>query len=77
MLNLSKSKYCALWQCPKILWLRKYKPEQEKADESAQAHMEAGSEVGELARGIFGEYVDVTEHTDVRDDLQHLPHFSV
>jgi len=72
MLNLSKSKYCALWQCPKILWLRKYKPEQEKADESAQAHMEAGSEVGELARGIFGEYVDVTEHTGDRIDLSRM-----
>ena len=27
MVNLSKSKYCALWQCPKMLWLRKYSEE--------------------------------------------------
>ena len=72
MLNLSKSKYCALWQCPKILWLRKYKPDQEKADESAQAHMEAGSEVGALARGLFGEYVDVTEYTGDMIDLSRM-----
>ena len=26
-LHLSKSKYCALWQCPKLAWLKKYKPE--------------------------------------------------
>ena len=24
---LSKSKYCKCVQCPKILWLKKYKPE--------------------------------------------------
>ncbi len=28
MIYLSKSKYCALWQCPKLAWLRKYKPEE-------------------------------------------------
>ena len=28
MLYLSKSKYCGLWQCPKIAWLKKYKPEE-------------------------------------------------
>ena len=27
MIYLSKSKYCGLWQCPKIAWLKKYKPE--------------------------------------------------
>lgn len=32
MVNLSKSKYCALWQCPKMLWLRKYKPELAEVD---------------------------------------------
>ena len=30
MLYLSKSKYCGLWQCPKIAWLRKFKPDQLK-----------------------------------------------
>ena len=24
MIYLSKSKYCGLWQCPKIAWMRKY-----------------------------------------------------
>ena len=27
-MNFSKSKYCGLWQCPKIAWLKKYKPEE-------------------------------------------------
>ena len=29
----SKSKYCGLWQCPKIAWLKKYKPEEYIIDE--------------------------------------------
>ena len=28
MVYLSKSKYCGLWQCPKIAWMKKYKPEE-------------------------------------------------
>ena len=28
MVYLSKSKYCRLWQCPKIAWMKKYKPEE-------------------------------------------------
>ena len=30
MVHPSKSKYCGLWQCPKIAWLKKYKPEEIK-----------------------------------------------
>ena len=60
MLYLSKSKYCGLWQCPKIAWLRKYKPEEFREDDSALSRMETGQEVGALARGLFGTYTDVT-----------------
>ena len=72
MLNLSKSKYCALWQCPKILWLEKYKPEQAQINESAESRMEMGSEVGVLARGIFGEHVDVTDHNGDSVDISKM-----
>lgn len=55
MVYLSKSKYCGLWQCPKIAWLRKYKPETSRLDDSVLARMEAGNEVGALARSLsFG-----------------------
>ena len=37
MISLSKSKYCGLWQCPKIAWLRKFKPEEYTVDVSARA----------------------------------------
>ena len=59
-MHLSKSKYCAFWQCLKMAWLNKYKPEERIVDDSVTARMEAGTEVGELARSLFGEYVDIT-----------------
>lgn len=49
MIYLSKSKYCGLWQCPKIAWLRKYKPEEWVLDDGTLARMDAGNEVGDLA----------------------------
>lgn len=72
MLYLSKSKYCSLWQCPKILWMNKYKPEELVLDSSALARMEAGNEVGDLAMGLFGDYVEVTAYKGERLDLQKM-----
>lgn len=57
--NFSKSKYCKGWQCPKILWLERYRPSEQK-EESVSTRMEAGNEVGRYARELFGEYIDVT-----------------
>ena len=71
-MHLSKSKYCAFWQCPKMAWLNKYKPEERIIDASVTARMEAGTEVGELARGLFGKYVDVTIQQDDRLDLSAM-----
>lgn len=69
-LNFSKSKYCGLWQCPKIAWLAKHKPEERKIDASTLARMEKGNEVGDLAMGLFGDYVEVTaKRPDGRLDL--------
>lgn len=56
----SKSKYCSFWQCPKIVWLDKYKPEEKEVDESALGRMKSGNEVGDLAMGLFGDYTEVT-----------------
>lgn len=69
MIYLSKSKYCGIWQCPKIAWMRKYKPEELVIDDSLTSRMDAGREVGELARGLFGSYVDVTSYTDEKLDI--------
>ena len=59
--HFSKSKYCRLWQCPKMLWMDKYKPEEKAEDATDDYRMEAGTEVGKLARELFGKPVDVTE----------------
>ena len=60
MFYFSKSKYCNFRKCPKFAWLQKYKPEEQTADESSEARMIAGNEVGDLAMGIFGDYAEVT-----------------
>lgn len=69
MLYLSKSKYCGLWQCPKITWLQKYKPEEFVMDETALHRMEAGNEVGDLAMGLFGSYVETTTYKGEKLDI--------
>ena len=60
MKGLSKSRYTAFCQCPKNLWLKVYKPEEAPVDEALQARFEQGNEVGDLAMGLFGPYVEVT-----------------
>lgn len=72
MLHLSKSKYCGLWQCPKIAWMREYMPEEAVVDEGVLARMEAGNEVGDLARGLFGDYVNVTAYNEEKLDLSQM-----
>lgn len=59
-MNFSKSKYCAFWQCPKLCWLNKNKPELREDDPSAQQRFEEGTRVGKEARRLFGKFVDVT-----------------
>ena len=49
-MNLSKSLYTIAIQCPKALWLKKYKPEVlTPTDEFSQAKFNTGHMVGELA----------------------------
>lgn len=73
--HLSKSKYCKAKQCNKIFWLDKYKPEcaEQTASESA---LENGTEVGELARGLFGEYINIEFQSDlskmIEQTKQHI-----
>ena len=53
--DLSKSKYCKGIQCPKILWLDAYKPE-EAENVLSETVMANGNLVGDLARRYFGAY---------------------
>lgn len=58
MKGLSKSRYTTFCQCPKALWLKVHNPL--PADPTLQARFDTGNEVGDLAMGLFGGYVDVT-----------------
>ena len=60
MPGLSKSTYTKFCQCDKMLWLKTFKPDLEEKDESAEERYETGHKVGDLAKGLFGPYVDVT-----------------
>lgn len=63
--RLSKSRYTTYCQCPKALWLKVYKPDEATVDASVEARFESGNEVGDLAMGLFGPYVEVTtKHED-------------
>ena len=60
-MGLSKSKYTTYCQCPKALWLKTYDPDKATPiDEAAMARFAAGNEVGDLAMGLFGDFVEVT-----------------
>ena len=69
MIYLSKSKYCNFWQCPKMAWLNKYKPEEKTEDPNLEAIFTRGNEVGDLAMGLFGDFVEVTTYTDDKLDI--------
>ena len=71
--GLSKSRYTLSCQCPKALWLRTYKPEVETVDAGVEARFESGNEVGDLAMGLFGPFVEVTtKREDGSLDLQAM-----
>lgn len=59
-MNFSKSKYCTFCLCPKLLWLKEKMPEAVIPNPSAASRIENGHIVGELAKNLFGKYVDVT-----------------
>ena len=55
---LTKSDYCKGAQCEKILWLSKYKPKAAAAKIN-ESVFEIGRHVGELAKGLFGDYEEI------------------
>ena len=69
-LYLSKSKYCLGVQCPKMLWLHRHKAAEFDDSCIDEGAMETGNEVGDLAKNLFGSYVEVPysqHHQDMLD----------
>ena len=64
MFFFSKSKYCLAWQCPKLLWLNKFKPELKPEDPSLEARFAEGNVVGDLAMNLFGDFTEVTAYKE-------------
>ncbi len=73
MFYFSKSRYCLVWQCPKLLWLSKFHPELKPEDPALEARFETGNDVGDRAMGLFGEFVEVTaKKPDGKLDLEEM-----
>ena len=62
--SLSKSRYTRHCQCPKALWLSVNKPEEATIDAGVEARFAEGNVVGDLAMGLFGDFVEVTTMTE-------------
>lgn len=72
-IDISKSRYTLFRQCPKALWLKMYKPELCVISDALQQRFQAGSIVGDLAKGLFGKYVEVTTYNkDGKLDLAKM-----
>lgn len=61
---LSKSIYVNVWRCPKGAWINKYHPEWVVVTDDQQALFDTGHEVGDIAQGMFGPFVDVTAYKE-------------
>ena len=59
-MKISKSRYTDFKTCPKLLWLNINKPDLAVEDPTAQKHIDDGKVVGDLAKHLFENTIDVT-----------------
>ena len=62
--SLSKSRYTKYCQCAKALWLSVNKLDEATVDAGVEARFAEGNVVGDLAMGLFGDFVEVTTMTE-------------
>lgn len=65
-MELTKSKYCNAIQCNKQLWLDTYKKEV-KEDVSNDSILDNGTEVGKIARDLFGKHINIEFNQDLNE----------
>ena len=58
-LYLSKSRYCSGVQCPKMLWMKKYRNDDFDKSVLNTTIIEAGNQIGDLAMGYFGPFTEI------------------
>ena len=63
-MHLSKSRYTRAYQCNKMLWLDKHKPEEAVVLDKG-AVFDNGTLVGEYAKKLFGENIDIKYNNDL------------
>lgn len=68
MKSISKSSYCSGMQCPKILWLKTFMPEEAVIDNTTQVKFNSGRDVGDLAKQYFGDYKEIKINFDDRQN---------
>lgn len=57
---VSKTDFIRALQCEKMLWLDAHAPQYKIIPPEVQAKLDAGNEFGDVAMGIFGEFVETT-----------------
>lgn len=70
--NITKSLYCLGVQCPKMLWLKVHKPELFDESTMNDSILEKGTEVGQLARGLFGPYKVIERGSQMVSETERL-----
>lgn len=68
MKRISKSSYCSGIQCPKILWLKTFMPDEAVIDSGTQAKFESGHDVGDYAKRYYGDYEEIQIDFDDRQN---------
>ena len=57
---MTKTGFMRGMQCPKMLWLDRHKPELQIVAPEIQKRLDNGNTFGDLARGMFGSYEEMT-----------------
>lgn len=61
---ISKSAYQKARQCPKIAWMATHMPEKASDAYLNKSLLGSGNEVGDLAMGMFGDFIEVEQTFD-------------
>lgn len=67
-MGISKSVYMEGITCPRRAWLSRHQKKEERVSLQAESLMNSGNEIGNAAKSMFGDYVEV-EYSDQKQDM--------